>query len=68
MQILLATQQKTAQILTPVPFADDKGQQPRLKMPKAQRSENSDDIIQIIVATADKMITRGAQMLVISRL
>jgi hypothetical protein len=33
-------------------------------MPKALRSEKSDVIVQIIVATADRMITRGAQMLV----
>jgi hypothetical protein len=35
-----------------------------LKKPKALRSEKSDVIVEIIVATADEMITRGAQMLV----
>jgi hypothetical protein len=63
-QTLLAIQQKTGQNFTTAPSADDKGQQPRLKKPKALRSEKLDVIVQIIVATADRMITRGAQMLV----
>jgi hypothetical protein len=65
MQALIATQQKTAQNFTTAPSADDKGQQPRLKKPKALRSEKSDVIVQIIVATADRVITRGSQMLVL---
>jgi hypothetical protein len=65
MQTLLATQQKTAQTLLPLPLQTTKGQQPILKKPKARRSEESDVIVQIIVATADRIITRGAQMLVL---
>jgi hypothetical protein len=65
MQTLLATQQKTAQNLLTLPLQTTKGQQPRLKKPKALRSEKSDVIVHIIVATADRMITRGAQMLVL---
>jgi hypothetical protein len=54
---------KQLKILLPLPLQTTKGQQPRLKNPKALRSEKSDVIVQIIVATADRMITRGAQML-----
>jgi hypothetical protein len=45
MQTLFATQQKTAQILLPLPLQTTKRHQPRLKMPKALRSEKSDVIV-----------------------
>jgi hypothetical protein len=64
MQTLLATQQKTANFFTPAPFASDKRTASQVEIPKALRSEKSDVIVQIIVANADRMIKRGAQMLV----
>jgi hypothetical protein len=57
MQTLLATQHKPSKIILPLPLQTKKGQRPRLKMSKAQRSGNSDVIVQIIVATADTRTT-----------
>jgi hypothetical protein len=64
MQLCLPYSRKQLKILLPLPLQTTKGQPPRLKKPKALRSEKSDVIVLIIVATADRMITRGAQMLV----
>jgi hypothetical protein len=64
MKTLLATQQETAQNFTTAPSADDKRTAAQVEEAKALRSEKLDVIVQIVVATADRMITRGAQILV----
>jgi hypothetical protein len=63
-KLSLPLSRKQLKILLPLPLQTTKGQQPRLKIPMALRIEKSDVIVQIIVATADRMITRGARMLV----
>jgi hypothetical protein len=64
-KLCLPLSRKQLKALLPLPLQTTKGQQPRLKKPKSLRSEKSDVIVQIIVATADRMITREAQMLVL---
>jgi hypothetical protein len=66
MQTLLATEQKTAQTFNPAPSADNRKTAAQVEEAKGSRKENSDVIVQIIVATAHRMITCRAQMLVFS--
>jgi hypothetical protein len=63
-KLCLPLSRKQLKSLLSLPLQTKKGQQPRLKKPKALKSEKSDVIVQIIVATADRMIKCGAQMLV----
>jgi hypothetical protein len=63
-KLCLPLSRKQLKILLPLPLQTTKQQQPMLKKPKVLRSEKSDVIVQIIVATADRMITCGAQMLI----
>jgi hypothetical protein len=63
-KLCLPLSRQQLKILLPLPLQTTKGQKPRLKKSKALRNEKSDVIVQIIVATADRKIRRGAQMLV----
>jgi hypothetical protein len=64
MQTLLATLQKTAQNFTPAPSADDKRTAAQVEEAQGSKKRKIKRHRSDYVATSDRMITRGAQMLV----